>query len=479
MYTTGDLIMSRCSSSHLRQSGFSLPLMLAGILLLFSCDVSGGAKTATADKTKESVSAQKPVFKQGHFVLMFSGNWSGSLGPCGCAEKMLGGLDRRSAILNAIPAPSRLLLDTGRLIEKSGLQAQFKLETFLLGLKRLRYDAIGLTAQELAMKEALGLSSDEVPMVIATGVTSDAQKKFKTVPSFEKTLQLDGHKRRCLVLSAGPIDAIRQTLITEKFDPNKPSEKCLIIVLMASNSEQQLEALRQIPAIDLVVMSGPTDQPKCIKESQSHLTVVTTGHLGKYIAAIELPVDPNAHGDRINFQAIAVEEHFAKDPKIVELFDALLYRLEIEDLVADEDKLARHPLDEDNFFVGSDTCKRCHEVAYEKWQDVPHSHAMQTLIKVGRHVDPECVRCHSVGMEYESGYRSMAKTPEMAGVGCEMCHGPGENHIGDTDKPFKMTFKSCVDCHDPENDPHFAEDYQKKFQKIKHWKSTYRSAWHP
>lgn len=491
---------SAVKNSHVRRWA----LLLLPIVALWLFPQAGcGSQTLRGDKAPPAkiaspVKADQSVllpdtsrFKPDHFVLMFSGNWSGRLGPCGCAEKMLGGLDRRSAILNAVPQPSRLLLDTGQLIEKSGLQAQFKLETFLLGLKQLRYDAIGLTAQELIMKEAIGFLPDQLPPVISTGLSPVLHKKFGTVPVFEKTLELNGHHRHCLVLAMAdsdtsskvfspidPIEAIRKTLLAQGLEPNNPSEDRLVIVLLASQSEKLLQGLRQIRGVDLVVMSGHTDQPELTKETQSHLAVLTTGHLGKYLAAIELPVDPQAHRDSISLQAIPIEEHFTKDAKIVELIEGYLDQLRFENLVADEDKLPRFPLEEDNFFVGTETCGNCHEGAYAKWLDVRHSHALQTLIEQDRQADPECVRCHSVGMFYESGFRSMESTPDLGGVGCEMCHGPGGNHITNTEQEFKVTFTACAQCHDSENDPHFAEHYAEKFQKIKHWQDKPRSAWH-
>ena len=472
-------------------------------LLMYACLP---AKTARTDVGAELSSAKKGPqtsdtsqtasinhrFKPEHFVLMFTGNWEGHLGPCGCAEQMLGGIDRRSRILNGIARDKRLLLDTGRLIKTNSLQAQLKLETFLLSMQKLGYDAIGLTYDELVMKDALGIAPDTTPPVVASNLTPEATKAYSTIRSFEKTLHWEKHQRRCLVLALsemGPeeqnpatsesIQAIRATRSAENIDPQKPSDQRLVIVLMASASEEILASLRAIRAVDLVVKSGYTDKPELIRESQSHLTVLTTGHLGKYLAVIELPVDPQAHRDEISFQAIAIEEHFPKDAGIVDLIQDYLDQLEFENLVADEQKLPRRPLDEGNFFVGSKLCMDCHEEAYEKWQSVPHSHALETLVGVKREFDPECVQCHSVGMHYESGFRSLEATPDLAGVGCEMCHGPGANHISNTEKDFKVTFTACAQCHDPENDPHFLEKSDQKFQTIKHWSEKPRSSWHP
>ena len=46
-----------------------------------------------------------------------------------------------------------------------------------------------------------------------------------------------------------------------------------------------------------------------------------------------------------------------------------------------------------------------------------------------RNFDPECVVCHSVGFEYQSGFVDEKKTPLLKHVGCENCHGPGSGHV--------------------------------------------------
>ena len=117
-----------------------------------------------------------------------------------------------------------------------------------------------------------------------------------------------------------------------------------------------------------------------------------------------------------------------------------------------------------------------------------------------RNFDPECVKCHTVGFKYQSGYEDEKKTPHLKHVGCESCHGPGSGHVAAPKaanflklmSPWKANpgdklpqellkklaevkaidrgkiainpaqqmminavARMCVDCHDPDNDPNF------------------------
>src|SRR5262249_30622907 len=87
-------------------------------------------------------------------------------------------------------------------------------------------------------------------------------------------------------------------------------------------------------------------------------------------------------------------------------------------------------------FVGDEACTKCHAAEHKKWGETKHAHAFDSLEKVakrpaGRHLDVECVVCHTTGFGYKSGYRNELVTPSLKHVGCETCHGPGSGHAAD------------------------------------------------
>jgi len=73
---------------------------------------------------------------------------------------------------------------------------------------------------------------------------------------------------------------------------------------------------------------------------------------------------------------------------------------------------------------GRTACRRCHLRQYRTWQRTPHADAYENLPEENRS-DPACVKCHVTGYGADSGFKSVEETPNLAGVTCEACHGPG------------------------------------------------------
>jgi hypothetical protein len=104
-------------------------------------------------------------------------------------------------------------------------------------------------------------------------------------------------------------------------------------------------------------------------------------------------------------------------------------------------------------FVGSKKCKMCHLKEYKSWEATMMARSFDNL-KPGERVeakkaaglDPQkdytqdatCVACHSTGYGKPGGFVDLATTPDLAGVGCESCHGAGGTYI----KEGYMTLKN-------------------------------------
>ena len=104
-------------------------------------------------------------------------------------------------------------------------------------------------------------------------------------------------------------------------------------------------------------------------------------------------------------------------------------------------------------YVGSSKCRICHLPQYKSWQQTKMAQAYE-LLKPGKAAeakqkakldsnkdytrDPVCLACHTTGYGQPSGFRDIATTPDLAGVGCEACHGPGADYL----KPNRMSLQN-------------------------------------
>lgn len=432
------------------------------------------------------------------FVLLFTGNWEAHLEPCGCTEKQLGGIDRRTETMNRI-APRRqesLLVDTGPIIKKQDRQSQLKYETFLYSLKQLGYDTINLTPKELILlSENLGMPPTEHSPTICSNLPAPQRKNFTVQSYLKKTLQYENHQLDCYVFSFWSPEQYAEKSLAEKLNPVKPlstfkkllssqniqpehsSADKLIIVILSADDESLIQKLQQVPAVDILVVKGTADEPElCHPKNQETCRpmVFTTGKMGKYIVCVNIPFDSLHNINQYKFQPVTIESDFPRDPAIVSLLEEYQLRLRLENLVEDENALPRLPLTEGLSFVGNSVCAGCHTDIYSTWQKLSHAHAFETLQKIDRTYDPECVTCHTVGMKYESGYRSLESTGDLINVGCEMCHGPGSNHLLDATTDYQEIFTTCEQCHDHENSPEFEENREKYFKAIRHWSEPRR-----
>ena len=149
---------------------------------------------------------------------------------------------------------------------------------------------------------------------------------------------------------------------------------------------------------------------------------------------------------------------------MMELEDGYVERVAAENLLG---QVVRSPTRNGAAFVGSSACAPCHAGAHRTWMESAHAHAMPTLAAVKRDRDPECVRCHAVGLEEKSGFQSPAQTPQLLNVGCESCHGAGSKHVQNPKESLgKAGSAACAQCHVPQHSVHF--DFDAYWAKIRH-----------
>ncbi len=114
----------------------------------------------------------------------------------------------------------------------------------------------------------------------------------------------------------------------------------------------------------------------------------------------------------------------------------------------------------ENRYVGSEACRDCHEEAYENFTKfAKKAHSFEAIKKMRDHLTAEevktCYGCHTTGYGEPGGFRDENSTPDMANAGCEVCHGPGGNHIESEDADDiigigRLSKDRCEKCHSRE-----------------------------
>ncbi|HBG47287.1 MAG TPA: cytochrome C554 [Deltaproteobacteria bacterium] len=143
-------------------------------------------------------------------------------------------------------------------------------------------------------------------------------------------------------------------------------------------------------------------------------------------------------------------------------------------------------------YVGVDGCK-CHKSEISDWERSSHAKAFDLLSpgkkdakkkKAGLDPDkdyssdPKCVKCHTTGYKDDGGFTDLSSTAKLAGVGCEMCHGPGSDyrqiHKEKTTKFTRAEVKAagqlfgsvdpqvCYSCHKNKDNPFRDEGFDVK-----------------
>lgn len=107
-------------------------------------------------------------------------------------------------------------------------------------------------------------------------------------------------------------------------------------------------------------------------------------------------------------------------------------------------------------YIGTAACGECHEdehANYEKFSKKAHS-GRSVQIMAGDLTEEElreCYTCHTTGYGREGGFVSFEETPEMANAGCEVCHGPGYDHVESGGDPElikrDLEISDCESCH--------------------------------
>ncbi|MDO4558551.1 MAG: multiheme c-type cytochrome [Planctomycetia bacterium] len=433
-------------------------------------------------------------------TLVFTGQMNGYLEPCGCAGlvRMNGGLSRRFSFFGTLRERgwNPVGFDVGGQIRRFGRQEELKFQLATEALRRMGYGAITLGAGDLKLP-----SQELVSYVAPTEAKVPSLFVSANVApfGFDAAFTALYRKLRINGITVGVTGVLGDSFLRELSDDNLVTRsaaeglaevlpglaKCdPVIVLCHGTPEESVALAKQFPMIDVIVTAGgpaepPAEAPeRIVRDDGSVATLIEVGERGNAAVVLGFSATDLSHPA---YQRILLDSRYEASSEIAALmrdYQATLKAMGFG-------KLERRPIPHPNSetmgrFAGSQSCQSCHPEVYEHWLTTKHATAMKTLTEVSvppRDYDPECVCCHVVGWDPQksfpwiSGYESVEKTPEMAGVGCESCHGPGAAHNAaeaGTDPQRQVALreamhltpgdaekKICIGCHDGDNSPDF------------------------
>jgi len=110
---------------------------------------------------------------------------------------------------------------------------------------------------------------------------------------------------------------------------------------------------------------------------------------------------------------------------------------------------------EEKNYIGSESCKDCHESQYENFMKYSKkAHSFGNIKKMETKLSKEeyktCFECHTTGYNQKGGFISEVRTPALKNPGCEVCHGPGSLHAESEDPDDivgDVTMEKCNTCH--------------------------------
>jgi len=392
-------------------------------------------------------------------------------------------------------------IDVGGIAKGFGRQAELKYHMAIEAMRTTGYQAIGLGAADLQLpaEEVLaaiapvnnqpspflsanvGLLDFDDSVLAPMRVIDVAGKKLGITAVLGKSFH--NQINNPAIKLADPEEALARRMPALK-------QQAEFLILLAYATKQESIALAQkFPDFDLVVTSGgPAEPPAQSEEAvKGGARLIEIGEKGMYAIVLGMYDEPRRV---IRYQRVPLDSRFALSPEMRALMTVYQDQVKTHYERAPLRPLP-HPLKDTNGrFVGTDKCKSCHEESYQVWKKSKHSQALASLSNANppRDFDPECISCHVVGWHptkffpYESGFAGMAKTPHLANVGCEDCHGPGQTHVDAellaTDKKLlnigrksvhitkdeaadpTSKKQNCFSCHDLDNSPEFKfKDY--------------------
>ena len=418
---------------------------------------------------KSDVEDTKTTEKVSPVTFLVSCDTNGWIVPCGCSTKQSGGLLRRGTLVDRLKSQNEVIvLDVGGAAAGVSDYHRTKFESILDGelMMGLAAHNIGAAEAKFGADSLRKIQADrKVPLVSANVFDNQGKaiaESYRLVESGGQTFVVTGVLDPQFQVEGLQVREPDQSLLELLGQLPKADG---IIVLAYLPRDPLLALAEKMPEVD-AFFGGPTGQTIAFTRVGAS-QVMSATNKGKFVAQLTLDV---ASEDRWSGKIVEVDDSLSDDPTQTENLAAFHRKLAEHDFQSTNTGLSAQTLirfDSKNAFVGNSACQKCHVADCEHFTTTKHAIAWPTLQQKGSHVDPYCQQCHTIGYGQPGGFVSVARSADRINVGCESCHGPGEQHSLDPKVRTLFAAKDqCLQCHDRENSPAF--EYATYWSKIVH-----------
>ena len=261
---------------------------------------------------------------------------------------------------------------------------------------------------------------------------------------------------------ADPINSVKK-LVSKLRESDKPD----LIVLLTHMKQEKAMGLLALDGIDVLVnghIEKDTDLIDMNPIKQNGKIFVQPGERGQKMG--ELTVHIDTLGRKIfKHRIVRLDSNIKFDPEMIKWYEE--YNKEIEGLFFASLDARKKNGQKNKVYASQQICLSCHQNKHETWKKSRHAHAYETLDKVNKAFDPECLKCHVTGFDQIGGFISEVDTPALKNVQCEVCHGPMLKHSKNPKaNSGRNALVACKDCHVKNHSPKF--NFTKYWPKIKH-----------
>ena len=408
-------------------------------------------------------------------IIIYSGNTLGELKPCGCdKEEDQGGFERRSTYLKQVFATSKnvLLVDTGDNFKEPSRQGKIKAHYIMEAISKLKYDAVIPGDKDLVYGESFLNNKLKIPWLLSNAKLSKNDlskikiKKLQNGVTIAMLGLIDPHLYSGIKHNKGSITDSKESA-QKLIKKLKASASPDLIVLLTHMKREKAISILELSGVDVVInghIENDTDIIDMTKIETQGKIFVQPGPRGQKMGELIISIDHK--GEKLFKQRmVRLDSNIKADPEMVKWYKN--YNKEVEALFFDSLASRRTKSGKQKIYASEQGCINCHPNEHESWKKSRHSRAYETLNRVNKAFDPECLECHVTGWGYSEGFISEVDTPDLKDVQCEVCHGPRLDHVNGSEQ--KNTFdakKACKHCHVKNHSPNF--NYLKYWEKIKH-----------